>query len=165
MLCSVVFLLVQSLMPANVMGITIKEEEELSREFLKVIEKRYELIRDPLITGYVNTVGKNILATMPPQPFTYHFYVVKQHVYNAFATPAGHIFINSGLLEALEDPLVHPLEDREEEFFFRREILVDGALPDIRAPRDISDPGRGVALLRKDGGGGPDEACTLVSPV
>jgi predicted Zn-dependent protease len=102
MLCSVVFLLVQSLMPANVMGITIKEEEELSREFLKVIEKRYELIRDPLITGYVNTVGKNILATMPPQPFAYHFYVVKQHVYNAFATPAGHIFINSGLLEALE---------------------------------------------------------------
>jgi predicted Zn-dependent protease len=93
---------VHALSPPNAVGITIKEEEELSKEVLKVVENRYEIIHDPLITEYVNTVGKNILSIMPPQPFSYHFYVVKQHVYNAFATPAGHIFINSGLLEALE---------------------------------------------------------------
>lgn len=97
---------VHTAIPSNLFGITIKEEEELSKEFLKVIEKRYDIIRDPLITDYVNRVGHNILSAMPPQPFPYHFYVVKQHVYNAFATPAGHIFINSGLLAAF---------DREEE--------------------------------------------------
>jgi predicted Zn-dependent protease len=97
---------IHSVIPDKVLGITIKEEEELSKEFLKVIEKRFTIIRDPLITAYVNTVGSNILSAMPPQPFPYHFHVIKQHVYNAFATPAGHIFVNSGLLAAF---------DREEE--------------------------------------------------
>jgi predicted Zn-dependent protease len=84
-------------------GITIQEEEELSKELLKVIEKQFDLIKDPFVVGYVNKIGQNILASMPTQPFNYRFYVVKQHVYNAFATPAGHIFINSGLLAALEN--------------------------------------------------------------
>jgi predicted Zn-dependent protease len=48
-------------------------------------------------------VGKKILAKVPPQPFPYHFYVVKQDVYNAFATPAGHVFIYSGLLAAMDN--------------------------------------------------------------
>ncbi len=84
-------------------GITIQEEEELSKELLQVIEEKLQLIKDPLVVAYVNRIGNSILAKMPQQPFTYRFYVVKQHVYNAFATPAGHIFINSGLLVALDD--------------------------------------------------------------
>ena len=84
------------------LGITIQEEEELSKELLQVIKKRLSLIKDPLVVDYVNKIGKSILANLPPQPFKYQFYVVNQHVYNAFATPAGHIFINSGLLTALE---------------------------------------------------------------
>jgi predicted Zn-dependent protease len=102
-ICCLTLLIVHAFSPSRAISITIKEEEELSKEFLKVLENRYEIIEDPLITEYVNTVGKNILSVIPELPFTYHFYVVKQHVYNAFATPAGHIFINSGLLEALEN--------------------------------------------------------------
>jgi len=84
-------------------GITIQEEEELSKELLQFFERKLQLIKDPLVVGYVNKIGSNILENMPQQPFTYRFYVVKQHVPNAFATPAGHIFINSGLLAALEN--------------------------------------------------------------
>jgi predicted Zn-dependent protease len=51
---------------------------------------------------YVNRVGNRILSAMPPQPYTYQFHVVREDVYNAFATPAGHIFFNSGLFAALE---------------------------------------------------------------
>ena len=40
---------------------------------------------------------------MPTQPFQYHFYVVKEDVYNAFAGPGAQIFIHSGLFEALEN--------------------------------------------------------------
>jgi predicted Zn-dependent protease len=101
-LASVVFLLVHLTMTPVVHSITIQEEETLSKEFLRVIEKQFHLIKDPFVVGYVNKIGRNILAVLPDQPFKYRFYVVKQHVYNAFATPAGHIFINSGLLEALE---------------------------------------------------------------
>jgi len=98
---SCLFFLHLTFVPA-VFGITIQEEEELSKELLQVIEKQLQLIKDPLVVNYVNKIGQQLLAKMPPQPFTYRFYIVKQHVYNAFATPAGHIFINSGLLAALD---------------------------------------------------------------
>jgi beta-barrel assembly-enhancing protease len=85
-----------------VSAITIKEERELSKEFLELLKKQLPLIEDPVIVDYVNRVGQKLLAVLPPQPFEYQFYVVKQDVYNAFATPAGHIFIYSGLLAAME---------------------------------------------------------------
>ena len=87
--------------PAN--AISIKEEQELAREFMKVVARRFQLIDDPLLVNYVNKVGQRILSAVPPQPFTFHFYIIKEDVYNAFAIPAGHIFINSGLLAALDN--------------------------------------------------------------
>jgi len=78
-------------------AITPAEEEKLSREFMKMIDRRVTLIKDPMIQGYVEKVGRRIVKVLPPQPFKYHFYVVREPVYNAFAGPAGHVFINSGL--------------------------------------------------------------------
>jgi predicted Zn-dependent protease len=84
-------------------SITIKEEEELGREFMKIVLASFDLIEDPLIVDYVNQVGNHIVAALPPaQPYTYRFFVVKEDVYNAFATPAGNIFLYSGLIEAMD---------------------------------------------------------------
>lgn len=103
---SVVFILmllfISGILPYSGQGITFKEEEELSREFLAVVASRFTFIKDPIIEDYVNEIGQRILKEVPTQPFDYHFYVIKEDVYNAFATPAGHIFINSGLLEAVK---------------------------------------------------------------
>jgi predicted Zn-dependent protease len=84
-------------------SITVKEEEELSRQVLQVIFKQFEIVDDPVVVAYVNKIGERILATLPEQPFRYHFYVVKEDVYNAFATPAGHIFVYTGLLEGMDE--------------------------------------------------------------
>jgi predicted Zn-dependent protease len=83
-------------------SITIQEERELSKEFMAVVNAQFPLITDPIIVDYVNRLGKRILAVFPPQPFDYQFYILREDVYNAFATPAGHIFFNSGLFAALE---------------------------------------------------------------
>ena len=82
--------------------ITIQEERELAKEFMAVVESQYRLIEDPIIVDYVNQVGNRILKSIPPQPFVYQFHVIQEDVYNAFATPAGHIFVNSGLFAALD---------------------------------------------------------------
>jgi predicted Zn-dependent protease len=82
--------------------ITLQEEREMSKEFMAVVRAQFPLIDDPIINDYVNRVGKRILAVIPPQPFDYQFHVLHVDVYNAFATPAGHIFFNSGLFAALE---------------------------------------------------------------
>jgi predicted Zn-dependent protease len=84
-------------------GITVKEEEDLSRQMLTAIYKHYDIVDDPDVVAYVNAIGKRILATLPQQPFQYQFHVIKEDVYNAFATPAGHIFVYSGLIEAMDE--------------------------------------------------------------
>jgi len=88
--------------PKTATAITLKEEEEMAKEFLKVLRQHFQVIRDPLIADYVNSIGQKVLSAFPPQPFPYHFYIIKENTYNAFAAPAGHIFINSGLFEAME---------------------------------------------------------------
>jgi predicted Zn-dependent protease len=70
---------------------------------LTAIYQHYEIIDDPEIVGYVSGIGNRILAVLPEQPFTYQFHVIKEDVYNAFATPAGHIFVYSGLIEAMDE--------------------------------------------------------------
>jgi predicted Zn-dependent protease len=82
-------------------AISLKEEQELSQQFMQMVYRNYKIIDDPLIRAYISQVGRRILAFVPPQPFPYHFYVINEKVYNAFAIPAGHIFVNSGLLLAM----------------------------------------------------------------
>ncbi len=101
-LCILLVFLTSILTPFQVQAITIIEEEEMGQEFMKVVSKQLEFINDPVIVGYINKIGNKLLSFFPPQPFTYKFYVIKEDVYNAFAGPGGHIFINSGLFKDME---------------------------------------------------------------
>lgn len=92
----------QLALPPGARAITIQEEEELGREFMQAVSGSFRFIRDPFVEDYVNGIGRKVLATMEPQPFEYRFFVLRQDVYNAFAGPAGNIFVNSGLIEAME---------------------------------------------------------------
>ena len=38
-------------------GITISQEEKISREFLRAVHRRYEVINDPQIADYVNSIS------------------------------------------------------------------------------------------------------------
>jgi len=84
-------------------GLTIKEEEDLSRQIMSVIFNYYEWIDDPVVDDYINTLGYRLLAYLPEVIFKYRFYVIKADAFNAFAIPGGKIFINSGLLNVMEN--------------------------------------------------------------
>ncbi len=88
--------------PSSYICLTTKEEKELGKKLMLYVKKHLVLIEDPSVVNYVNTIGQHIVAQLPTPPFDFHFYVVKEDVYNAFAAPAGHVFINSGLLAAME---------------------------------------------------------------
>lgn len=90
------------LFPASSSGLTVMEEEQLAREYLKILSAQMEIVEDPLIVGYVNSLGQKLVKAFPQQPFNYKFYVVEQEVYNAFAIPGGHIFIYTGLIAAMD---------------------------------------------------------------
>ncbi|WP_300668521.1 M48 family metallopeptidase [Desulfoluna sp.] len=82
-------------------AITIREENEVAGEFIRMIRAHYRIIDDPVVNDYIVGLGERILSAFPEQPFNYHFYVVESDVFNAFAGPGGHVFIHSGLLQAL----------------------------------------------------------------
>ncbi len=90
------------LYPRGAFSLTVSEEEKLSRGILKYIYQQYEIIDDPAIVDYVNKVGNRIVDGLEEPLFNYRFHVIKVDSYNAFAIPAGYIFINSGLLAAMD---------------------------------------------------------------
>ena len=84
-------------------GLTVSEEEQLSRSILGHIYSHYEIIDDPVIVDYVNRVGGRIVSTLEDPVFVYKFHVINVNTFNAFAIPAGYIFINSGLVAAMDN--------------------------------------------------------------
>ncbi len=85
-------------------AVTMAEEEKLSKEFMREVTQKLTLIEDPALLNYLSSMGKQITQVLPPNPYQFRFYLVKDSVYNAFAGPGGVIFINSGLWAAMDNP-------------------------------------------------------------
>ena len=84
-------------------GLTIEEEKKLGEEFKNQLEKRLELIKDPAVQKYIDTIGQNILSQLEYKPFNFNFYVYVSSDPNAFAIPAGYIYISTGLITLTEN--------------------------------------------------------------
>jgi len=84
------------------LSLTANEEKELGKKLMFHVRKHYVIIEDPSIANYVDKIGQHIVAQLPTTPFDFRFYVLEEEVYNAFAGPGGYIFINGGLLAAME---------------------------------------------------------------
>jgi len=82
--------------------LTNKEEREMGRKFMLYTTRSLPVIEDPYIVDYVGKLGHYIVDQVPSSPFDFHFYVVNEEVYNAFAGPGGYIFIYTGLIAAME---------------------------------------------------------------
>lgn len=80
--------------------LSVQEERELGADFSRNFERRADLVRDPAVTGYVSAIGKRLLIPLGPQPFAYAFHVVAKPEVNAFAAPAGHIYLYTGTILA-----------------------------------------------------------------
>ena len=110
---AVVFFLLagQCLMPTSSLGFSIGEERDIGEQLLLAVRSEFELLDDPDIVQYINKLGQQVLAIAGPQYFDYHFFVVKNDEFNAFAAPSGLIFFNSGLIKTMqsEDQLLSVL--------------------------------------------------------
>ncbi len=75
-------------------------ERELGFEFDLEIEKYLDFIDDPLVLGFLNDVGQDLVGQLEPQPFVYRFRLIRDPSLNAFAVPGGYIYLHSGTLLA-----------------------------------------------------------------
>ncbi len=81
------------------------QDIQLGKENAAEVRKQMKVINDPVLTDYVNKVGKRLVASQEAQQsgFPFTFEVVADPSVNAFALPGGPMFINTGLLKAIDN--------------------------------------------------------------
>lgn len=81
-----------------------QQDVQLGQESAAEVRKKMPIIHDPFLTAYVNKVGKRLAASQEAQGsgFPFSFEVVADPSINAFALPGGPMFINTGLLKAVD---------------------------------------------------------------
>lgn len=94
-----------------VSAFTIGDEREIGEKLLYSIRSAFELLDDPDITQYITKLGQDVLEVAGIQYFDYHFFVIDNKEFNAFAAPSGLIFFHSGLIGTMnsEDELASVL--------------------------------------------------------
>lgn len=81
---------------------SLESEIRIGKEYAQMIESSVKLVKDPVITEYVNRIGQNIVRNSDSKvPFTIK--VIDADEVNAFALPGGFFYVNSGLLLAADD--------------------------------------------------------------
>jgi predicted Zn-dependent protease len=81
---------------------SVERQAAVGRSLAQQIELHTKFVSDPVVTEYVNRIGKNIVRNSDAQvPFT--FKVSDSDVVNAMALPGGFFYINSGLLLAVDE--------------------------------------------------------------
>lgn len=73
-------------------------ERDLGRTFAFEAGAQLPMVWDPEVVDLVRRTGGRIVAGLGPQPFDYHFFVVRAPSLNAFAVPGGYIYLHSGIL-------------------------------------------------------------------
>jgi len=83
---------------------SVQDDIKLGRQAAQEAESQFPLLRDETVRGYVEGVGRRLVAAIPPEfqhpEFQYYFKVVNARDINAFALPGGPMYVNRGMIEA-----------------------------------------------------------------
>jgi predicted Zn-dependent protease len=82
--------------------LTPAEEERIGRQFMRSVRRSLPVMDDPLLVDYIESLGQRLASKLDGERRNFHFFLVDQPVVNAFAGPAGHIGVYSGLILATE---------------------------------------------------------------
>ncbi len=80
----------------------LEAQIEMGRSDAQAVETTSKLITDPVITGYVNRIGQNLVRNSDAQ-VRFTFKIISTGDVNAFSLPGGFIFVDSGLILATEN--------------------------------------------------------------
>ncbi len=75
-----------------------EEERQAEAQAQQQIQQQFGTAHDEVLAEYVRSVGEALAAHSPRQDVTYRFWVVEMDDPNAFALPAGGIYVSRGLL-------------------------------------------------------------------
>jgi predicted Zn-dependent protease len=81
-------------------ALTVEEEKTLTREALSEMRNEYPPAKNPALQAYVTRLGQKLVQAnkLHNRPYTYTFTVVDTPQVNAFALPAGTIYITTPII-------------------------------------------------------------------
>lgn len=81
-------------------GLTVQDEERLTKEALPELQKEYPAAKNQDLQRYIADLGKRIVTAnhLEGNPYHYSFTVVDTEMVNAFAMPAGTVFVTAPLI-------------------------------------------------------------------
>lgn len=81
-------------------SITVADEQKMTKQYLAQMHKDYPPIQDKLLQNYIQNLGQKIVVRnqLAANPYNYNFTVVQTPAVNAFALPAGTIFVTAPLI-------------------------------------------------------------------
>lgn len=88
-------LLLAALLATSCATLSVEEERQLGEEVQRQVRAEVVLLRDDVVRNYVTDIGLEIVSAAGPQPFDFHFEVVEDDEINAFALPAGYIYVHT----------------------------------------------------------------------
>jgi beta-barrel assembly-enhancing protease len=82
----------------------VSDDVQAGQQAAQQVYQQMPILRDSSIDSYVDSVGRRLVAAIPPEfqhpEFRYSFDVVDARDINAFALPGGPMFVNRGMIEA-----------------------------------------------------------------
>ncbi len=82
--------------------LTPAQEQRLGQAFMRSIRKHMSVVRDPVMSEYIEALGAKLVSNSPSAGQPFHFFLLDNPEVNAFAGPAGHIGIHTGLVSTTE---------------------------------------------------------------
>lgn len=81
-------------------ALTVTEEKKLAQEALSEMRKEYPPVQNQRLQNYIDRIGQRIVKAnnLDANPYTYSFTVVDVPNVNAFALPAGSIFMTAPII-------------------------------------------------------------------
>jgi predicted Zn-dependent protease len=79
------------------------KEVSLGRDMDAQVRQKMKILNNPVMQIRLDSIGKRIASVSDRQDLEYHFGIVQDKEFNAFALPGGFIYVNSGLMDAATD--------------------------------------------------------------
>jgi beta-barrel assembly-enhancing protease len=84
-------------------NISTEQQVALGRDIHRQVQRNYRLDSNSQRNAYVNRVGQRLANASNCSEIPFRFYVVQDSSINAFATTGGHVYVNTGLLNATDN--------------------------------------------------------------
>lgn len=82
---------------------SVKDEKLMGKHYAKEVEKEMKILHITALEQYANHIGQKLAQNVGETPYSYSFKIIDEDEINAFAIPAGYIFVYRGLLENIDN--------------------------------------------------------------